>query len=91
MYTHTQNTKNTHTHSVRAESRREERRERVRGVERKERRTEKLREKEKGKRYDSPCVVVCSDPAHHREASSAIQQDVSEEKEFHIWSLWRVR
>lgn len=37
-----------HTHSVRAESRREERRERVRGVERKERRTEKLREKGRG-------------------------------------------
>lgn len=47
MYTHIKYQK--HTHSVRAESRREERRERVRGVERKERRTEKLGEKEKGR------------------------------------------
>lgn len=48
---------------MRAETRREETRERVRGVERKERRTEKIREKEKG-RYDSPCAVVCSDILH---------------------------
>uniref|UniRef100_A0A669DVV9 RAP1 GTPase activating protein n=2 Tax=Oreochromis niloticus TaxID=8128 RepID=A0A669DVV9_ORENI len=49
---------------MRAETRREETRERVRGVERKERRTEKIREKG---RYDSPCAVVCSDILHTTE------------------------
>lgn len=49
MYTHKILSEKTHTHPMRAQTRREERRERVRGVEREERCTEKQTEIEKGR------------------------------------------
>lgn len=56
---------------------------RVEGVEREERQEQGLHE------FLQPLLVNCS--AFTWEASSAVQQDASEEKELHIWSLWRVR